>query len=55
MDDDCLTEIKLKLTVLEAKMGVMETLLENQANILKYVVTPLILVIGVLAGVQLAI
>lgn len=47
--NDCLKKIQ----ELEIKMVTMEALLNNQANILKYVVTPLIIVVGALSGINL--
>ena len=53
-EENCLIRVENRLTSLEGRMTGIEKLLENQANILKYVVTPLIIIIGALAGVQLA-
>ena len=49
---DCAACVQ-RITVLEAKIDALEVLLNNQANILKWVVTPLIVIVGAVAGVNL--
>jgi hypothetical protein len=52
VSEDWCKNIEEKLDIINDKVSRLQAVYDNQANLMKYVITPLIAIVGVIVGIK---